>query len=172
LGSLPDDFSIPILIVQHNVPAFMSAMVEWLRTRTKIPIDLATDGMQMNFNHIYVAPGDMHLTVGADRILRVEQSAQVKGYRPSATRLFQSVASAFGANAIGIILTGMGDDGVDGAAEMVAAGAHIMAQDEATSAIFGMPKAAIDRHLAGEILSPEEMATRLTKLHNHIKGRH
>jgi two-component system chemotaxis response regulator CheB len=170
LSSLPDGFSIPILIVQHNLPAFMPAMVDWLNTRSKVPVMLVKEGMTMDFSRAYVAPGDAHLTVTADRILHVDQSAQVKGYRPSATRLFKSVASAFGANAIGIVLTGMGEDGADGLVDMSSAGAHIMVQDETSSVIFGMPKAVIDRHLADEILTPEEIATRLMKLHHHMKS--
>jgi two-component system chemotaxis response regulator CheB len=171
LSSLPDDFSIPILIVQHNIPAFMPAMAEWLNTRVNLAVDIAREGVQMQAGHVYIAPGDAHLYVTSERILHVEQAAPIKGYRPSATRLFKSVAAAFGNNAIGIVLTGMGDDGVDGLAEMATAGAHVMVQDEASSLIFGMPKAAIDRNLADEILSPEEIATRLTKLHHHMKHR-
>jgi len=168
LSALPDDFSIPILIVQHNLPTFMTALAEWLGTRTKIPVSLAKEGMPMENRHIYVASGDAHLTVTSDRILHIDQSPAVNGYRPSASRLFQSVAAAFGNSAMGIILTGMGDDGVDGLAEMAAAGSHIMAQDEVTSVIFGMPKAAIDRNIVDEILSPDEMIARLTKLHQHL----
>jgi two-component system chemotaxis response regulator CheB len=172
LSSLPDGFSIPILIVQHNIPAFMPAMAEWLNTRTKMPVLIAKEGMEMEFGHVYVAPGDAHLYVTAKRIMHVDQSAPINGYRPSATRLFKSVAASFGNNAIGVVLTGMGDDGTDGLAEMATAGAHIMVQDEASSVVFGMPKAAIDRHLADEILSPEEMVTRLTKLYHHMKSHH
>ena len=172
LSSLPDDFSIPILIVQHNLPAFMPAMVEWLSTRTKMPVSMVEDGRQMKNGHVYIAPGDAHITVTADRTLHIDQSPFVKGNHPSATRLFQSVASAFGKNSIGIVLTGMGDDGADGLVDMVAAGAYIMVQDEISSVVFGMPKAAIDRNLADEILSPEEMVTRLTKLHHHMNSSH
>jgi len=170
LSSLPVDFSIPIVIAQHNLPAFMPAMVEWLGTRTKLPVSLAEDGKWMENGNVYVAPGDAHLTVSAGRILRLERTPPIKGNRPSATRLFQSVASACGKNAIGIVLTGMGDDGADGLADMVAAGAHIMVQDELSSVVFGMPKAAIERNLADEILSPSEIVTRLTKLHHHLKA--
>lgn len=167
LSRLPADFSIPILIVQHNLPAFMPAMVDWLSTRTKIPLALVKEGMRLENGHVYVAPGEAHTTVTADRTLHLDQSPPVKGYRPSATRLFQSVAAAFDQNSIGIVLTGMGDDGADGLTDMAATGAYIMVQDEISSVVFGMPRAAIERHLADEILSPEEMATRLTKLHHH-----
>ena len=172
LSGLPEGFSIPILIVQHNLPAFMPALAEWLGTRAKMPVALATEGRQIDFGHVYIAPGDAHLTVTADRTLHVDQSQPVKGYRPSATRLFKSAASAFGNNAIGIVLTGMGDDGIDGLADMASTGAHIMVQDETTSVVFGMPKAAIDRNLADEILTPEEIVMRLTKLHQHMKSRY
>ena len=133
---------------------------------------MVEDGRQMKNGHVYIAPGDAHITVTADRTLHIDQSPFVKGNHPSATRLFQSVASAFGKNSIGIVLTGMGDDGADGLVDMVAAGAYIMVQDEISSVVFGMPKAAIDRNLADEILSPEEMVMRLTKLHHHMNSSH
>ncbi len=170
LSALPDDFPIPILIVQHNMPTFMTAFAEWLRTRVKIPVSVASEGLHMQRRHIYVAPGDAHLTVTIDRVLHVDQTPHPSGFCPSANRLFQSVAASFGSSAIGIVLTGMGDDGVDGLAALAAARAHIMVQDESSSVVFSMPKAAIDRHLADEILSPEEMIARLTKLHQYMKS--
>jgi two-component system chemotaxis response regulator CheB len=170
LSALPDDFSIPILIVQHNLPSFMPALVEWLGTRTKIPLSVANDGARMENGHIYIAPGDKHLTVTQDRVLHIDQSPPVNGYRPSANRLFKSAAEAFGKNVVGIVLTGMGDDGADGLAEMARVGSHIIAQDQATSVVFGMPKAAIDRKIVDEILSPDEIVIRLTKLHQFLKS--
>ncbi len=172
LGALPPDFSIPILIVQHNMPTFTSALVDWLGTRVHIPVSVATSGAVMENHHIYIAPGNAHLTISGTRTLRVDPSAPVNGYCPSADRLFESVARAFGNQAIGIVLTGMGDDGVNGLAKMAETGAHIMAQDEASSVVFGMPKVVIERNLADEILAPHEMVARLTKLHHHMKAAH
>jgi two-component system chemotaxis response regulator CheB len=169
LSALPEDFSIPFLIVQHNMPTFMDAFAEWLRTRVKIPVSVAREGLFMERRHIYVAPGDAHLTVSLDRILHVDQSSPVGGYCPSANRLFKSVADSFGNRSIGIILTGMGDDGVDGLADMAAVRAHTMVQDESTSVVFGMPRVAIQRNLADEILTPDEIILRLTKLHQYMK---
>ena len=168
LSALPDNFAIPILIVQHNLATFMPALAEWLGARTKIPVSVAREGIMMENHHIYVAPGNAHLTVTSDRLLHVDQSLPVNGYRPSADRLFQSVASAFGKQSIGIILTGMGDDGANGLGELAKAGAHIIAQDEASSVVFGMPKVAIERNIVDEIASPDEIISRLTKLNKHL----
>jgi two-component system chemotaxis response regulator CheB len=83
--------------------------------------------------------------------------------------MFESVANAFGASAVGVILTGMGEDGSDGLEALSRAGAHIIAQDEASSVVFGMPRVAIERGLVDEVLPPEGIALRLIKLHRHLQ---
>ena len=170
LEALPADFAIPIVIVQHILPAFVPGLVDWLNSRAKVRVELAAQGTRLQPGLAYLAPGDMHLTLAFDRTLVLDQSAPLNGQRPSATRLFQSVARACSAGAIGIVLTGMGEDGVDGLAAMSRAGAHIIAQSEATCTIFGMPKAAIDRKLVDEVLSPPEMTQRLIKLHRFMQS--
>ncbi len=169
LQSLPADFVIPIVIVQHILPAFVPGLVEWLNTRSTVRVTLATHGARLQPGTAYLAPGDTHVTLALDRSVALDQSAPIAGQRPSATRLFQSVARVCGSGSIGIVLTGMGEDGVDGLAAMSRAGAHIIAQNEATSAIFGMPKAAIDRKIVDETLSPSEIVQRLIKLHRFMQ---
>ena len=119
---------------------------------------------------MFLAPGNTHLTVHPRGSLHLDGSDPIGGQRPSATHLFKSVAEAFKADAVGILLTGMGEDGVEGLAAMSRAGAHIIAQDEASSSVFGMPKAVIDRGIVDEVLSPDQIANRLIKLHHHIKS--
>jgi two-component system chemotaxis response regulator CheB len=167
-SSLPQDFSIPIVVVQHVLPAFVQGLAEWLNSRANLAVRVACEGDKLVRGQVLIAPGEAHLTVATDKTIRLEYSAPINGQLPSATPLFKSVAKAFGSNAVGIVLTGMGDDGADGLETLGKAGAHIIAQSEASSIVFGMPKAAIQRSIVDEILSPEEIITRLTKLHRHI----
>lgn len=168
--NLPKDFSIPIVVVQHILPAFVQGMVEWLGTRSNLPVCIATDGDKLAPGKIFLAPGGSHLVISPGGVFRLEATDPIKGQRPSATRLFESVAKTMGANSIGIMMTGMGDDGVEGLELLSKAGAHIIAQDEASCVIYGMPKVAVQRGIVDEILSPEEIVTRLTKLHTHMQS--
>jgi two-component system chemotaxis response regulator CheB len=170
LNNLPKDFSIPIVIVQHIMPAFVPSMADWLNTKSNFPVHVAREGDQLAPGKVFLAPGNTHLTVQPRGILHLDGSDPIGGQRPSATRLFQSVAETFKTDAVGIVLTGMGEDGVDGLAAMSQAGAHVIAQDQKSSSVFGMPKAAIDRGIVDEVLSPDQIANRLIKLHRHIKS--
>jgi two-component system chemotaxis response regulator CheB len=169
-SNLPKDFSIPIIIVQHIMPAFMPSMTDWLNTKSILPVQLAQEGDQLTPGKVFVAPGNVHLTVRPRGILHLDGSDPIGSQRPSATRLFQSIAESFKADAVGIVLTGMGDDGVDGLASMSQAGAYVIAQSQETCSVFGMPKAAIDRGVVDEVLSPNQIVNRLIKLHHHVKS--
>jgi two-component system, chemotaxis family, protein-glutamate methylesterase/glutaminase len=170
LSGLPQDFSMPILVVQHILPAFVQGFSEWLNSRANLPVSVAREGDELAPGRVFLAPGEAHLTVAADRTIRLLHSQPINGQRPSATPLFESVAKVFGPNAVGIVLTGMGEDGADGVEKLGKAGSHIIAQDEGSCIVFGMPKAAIQRGTVDEILSPEEIITRLTKLHRHLQS--
>jgi two-component system chemotaxis response regulator CheB len=169
-SGLSGDFSIPIVVVQHIMPAFVQGLTEWLSTKGNLVVSVAKDGERIAPGKVLVAPGDAHLVVTSGGIVRLETSAPIQGQRPSATRLFESVASTFGSDAVGIILTGMGEDGVSGLEVLSRAGAHIIAQDETSSAVFGMPKVAIERGIVDEVLTPEQISVRLTKLHRHMQS--
>lgn len=170
LGNLPKDFSIPIVIVQHIMPAFVPSMADWLKTKSSLPVQVVREGDQINPGKVYLAPGNAHLTVQPRGTLHLDNSDPVGGQRPSATRLFQSIARIFKSDAVGIVLTGMGEDGAEGLADMSQAGAHVIAQSQESSSVFGMPKAAIDRGVVDEILAPDQIINRLIKLHHHVKG--
>jgi len=170
LSNLPKDFSIPIVIIQHIMPPFVPSMADWLNTKSSLPVTVARKGDQLTPGKVFLAPGNTHLTVQPRGILHLDDSDPVGGQRPSATRLFQSVAKVFKADAVGILLTGMGEDGVEGLAAMSQAGAHVIAQNKETSSVFGMPKAAIDRGIVDEALAPDQIVNRLIKLHHHVKS--
>ena len=127
-------------------------------------IQLARDGAQILPGHAYVAPGSSHLMVvrdGARYVCRLSDGPPVNRHRPSVDVLFRSAARNAGANAVGIILTGMGDDGARGLLEMKQAGARTFAQDEATSIVFGMPKEAIARGAADKVIPLGSVAREL-----------
>jgi two-component system, chemotaxis family, protein-glutamate methylesterase/glutaminase len=168
-ASLPKDFSIPILVVQHILPAFAPAMAEWMDAKAPLRVKVAEDKMPILPGNILIAPGDAHLTVSSIGMVHLDKNGPHKGYVPSATRLFETVSTAYGANAVGVILTGMGDDGADGLEVLSRGGAHVIAQNEETSLVYSMPHEAVKRGIVDESLAPDEIARRLVKLHGHMQ---
>ncbi|MBW8826214.1 MAG: chemotaxis-specific protein-glutamate methyltransferase CheB [Acidobacteria bacterium] len=140
LGGL-GELHAPVLVVQHMHPDFVDGLVTWIGTVSALPTVLATAGDQLRPGTVYIAPGGAHLRLGADRRI-VLAPEPVTTHRPSADELFRSVATHAGANAIGVVLTGMGDDGAAGLLDLRQAGALTIAQDEASCSVFGMPRAA------------------------------
>jgi two-component system chemotaxis response regulator CheB len=146
LGAFPAD-APAILVTQHMPPLFTASFAQRLDQRCAVTVTQAKDGERVLPGHVYIAPGSHHLELarsGANYICRLHDNAPVSGHRPSVDVLFHSVARAAGADAVGIILTGMGKDGSVGLLEMRRAGASTIGQDEATCVIYGMPKAAHD----------------------------
>jgi two-component system chemotaxis response regulator CheB len=152
LGGFPVDCP-PTLIVQHIAARFAPAVARTLDQSCPPRIQLAEPDLPLREGHVYLAPGDdRHLTVGGHGLCaRLREGERVSGHLPSVDVLFASVAKAVGASAIGILLTGMGSDGAQGLLAMAQAGAYTIAQDEATSTVFGMPRAAISLGAAGVI---------------------
>ena len=125
------------------------------------------DGQQIVPGHVYIAPGDRHLMLvrdGARYLCSLSDGPQVNRHRPSVDVLFRSVAQNAGRNAVGAILTGMGDDGARGIKEMLEAGAPTVAQDEATSVVWGMPGAAVKHGGVQEVLPLERIAEAVLRL--------
>jgi two-component system chemotaxis response regulator CheB len=144
-----------MVIVQHMPPKFTRAFAESLNNRGPMRVAEAEDGCPVLVGQVLVAPGDFHITVvreGSGFAVRLNQESHVNRHRPSVDVLFQSCAQAARGNAIGLLLTGMGEDGARGLLAMRQAGARTMAQDEATSVVFGMPKAALDLGAADQVL--------------------
>jgi two-component system, chemotaxis family, protein-glutamate methylesterase/glutaminase len=163
LTQLPAEFTLPVVIVQHIAGDFVTPMVDWLRPQCAVPVEVATAGQQLDGPGIYFAPQGQHLRVRG-RALALTDEPPVRGHRPSATMLFESVARQYGAAAIGVLLTGMGDDGASGLRDMKTSGAQTIAQDEASSVVFGMPAVAIGMGIVDHILPPFEIAPMLVKL--------
>lgn len=142
LGALPPSFPAPILVVQHMGAAFMEGFALWLATQTSLKVRLAADNETPQPGIVYVAPGDRHLLVGPTGLLRLSHDPPLHSQRPAATLMFRSLARAVGAKGVGVVLTGMGEDGARGLLEMKEAGAFTIAEDESTSVVYGMPAAA------------------------------
>ncbi len=144
-----------IAIVQHMPEVFTAQFAKRLQGSCRIEVKEAERDDRLVSGRALIAPGNHHLVVrrtGALYSVDVQDGPPVSRHRPSVDVLFRSAAQAAGPNAVGAILTGMGDDGADGMAELKAAGAHTIAQDEATCVVFGMPKEAIARGGVDEVL--------------------
>ena len=154
LQDLPPD-SPGLVIVQHMPEIFTAAFARRLNETCRIEVREATDGDHVVDGRALIAPGNRHTLVrrsGARYVVEVADGPLVSRHRPSVDVLFRSAAQAAGVNAVGVILTGMGDDGAEGLLEMKRAGARTLAQDEETCVVFGMPKEAIARGAAGDVL--------------------
>ena len=162
VSRLPASFPLPILVVQHTTAGYSNTLVDWLSVETPLPVQVADAGQPLQPG-IYVAPTGNHMVVEGRHIALLDTPPRSL-HRPSATVLFESVARAFGARAIGILLTGMGDDGAAGLCELKRAGALTVAQDEPSSVVFGMPAEAIRLGAADHILPPEKIADLLLEL--------
>ncbi|MGD9754901.1 MAG: chemotaxis response regulator protein-glutamate methylesterase [Acidimicrobiia bacterium] len=166
LALLPAD-APPTLITQHIPEAFSAAFADRLDRASAMRVSQAVHGEQILPGHAYVAPGNQHLRVkrsGARFICRLDGGDPVNRHRPSVDVLFESVAHEIGINAIGVLLTGMGADGADGLKRMRDAGAPTIAQDEATSVVWGMPGEAVRRGGADEVLPLGRIAARVIEL--------
>lgn len=160
LSSLPAD-SPGILIVQHMPEQFTSAFARRLDSLSALTVREAKDGDPVLRGHALLAPGGRHMYVkrsGARYVVKVKDGPLVNRHRPSVDVLFRSTAQHAGLNAVGVIMTGMGDDGAQGCCDLKEAGATVLAQDEASCVVFGMPRVAIERGAATRILPLEKLA--------------
>jgi two-component system chemotaxis response regulator CheB len=168
LSRLPADFPAPVLVVQHNAPGFMNGLVAWLDSGCDLTVKVAEQGQPLSPGTVYLAPDDRHLGVAPSGSVLLSSAPPVGGFRPSGTYLFESAARARGSSLVALILTGMGDDGVEGLRAVRQAGGQVIAQDEATSVVWGMPGAAVAAGLADSVLPLDAIPIRLAEM--VIKG--
>ena len=162
--ALPERIGVPILVTQHLPIPFMSVFARQLGAVARRETVVAEDGMGLVPDQILIAPGDAHLTLDskANRtVVRLTHGRSTSGCMPSVDPMFASVGAIFGAGALGVVLTGMGRDGVEGASRLVACGGSILAQDEASCAVWGMPRAVLEAGLACAALPPDKIARRI-----------
>ncbi len=162
LAALPRSFGAGVLIVQHLPAGFTHDLAELLARQTGRLVREATDGTRLGPGTALVAPGGAHAVLTPDGFVRLSYGPKVRGYRPSIDEAMESAAGAFGARAAGVLLTGMGDDGVRGLAAIRAAGGRTFAQDEGSSVVFGMPQRAAETGAAAVIDTPTGIAAQLT----------
>jgi two-component system chemotaxis response regulator CheB len=161
LEGLPARFACPVLVVQHMAADFSAGFAAWLQSATPLAVKLAETGERIRAGTVYVADGGAHLGVGRDGRLELAPPDGPDGFCPSISRLFGSVADSFGPAAVGVLLTGMGRDGADGLRRLRDAGAVTIAQDAASSAVFGMPAEAVRLEAAALVLPPEQIVRTL-----------
>lgn len=169
LSALPSDLSVPVVITQHITQGFVQGFANWLNGATELDVAVAQDGEPVTSGRVLIAPDDFHMTITSGGRVQLVDSPPLKGLRPSATLLFESVARSYGSTAVAVVLTGMGDDGSAGLEDLQRAGGTVVAQSESSCVVFGMPKAAIERGIVDHILVPEEIADLLTQLDGHNK---
>ena len=161
LGGLPSGLSVPLLIVQHMPAVFTESLAGRLAQRTPLKVKEARDREAIEDGLVRLAPGDNHMAVGlvggVPRI-KVFQGPHVNSCRPSVDVLFQSVAALYGDKVLGVILTGMGQDGLRGCEAIRAGGGQVLAQDEASSVVWGMPGAVVQAGMADQVLPLHDMA--------------
>ncbi|UHC19002.1 chemotaxis-specific protein-glutamate methyltransferase CheB [Methylobacterium currus] len=163
LGALPANFPLPVLLVQHMGAAFMEGFADWLNGVVPLTVVIAGEGVRPVSGHVYVAPGDRHLTLGPGGLLTLLDEPPLGGQRPSATLLFRSVARSAGPRGLGVLLTGMGEDGAAGLLDMHLAGAATIAEHESSAVVYGMPAAAVRLKAAGSVLPLDLIASRILR---------
>jgi two-component system, chemotaxis family, protein-glutamate methylesterase/glutaminase len=143
LSGLGAGFPLPILVVQHIARGFVGALAEWLGSTLPYQVRVAQAGERLLAGHVYLAPEDQHLLARVAGFAGLRPHEAGDRYCPGADVLFDSVATAYSQRAIGVVLTGMGDDGARGLCRLRAAGSQTLGQDEASCVVYGMPKAAV-----------------------------
>jgi two-component system chemotaxis response regulator CheB len=162
LSALPRNYPLPILVAQHIAAGFSVGFAKWLGTQMTLAVEIASAHALIEAGHVYLAPDGHHIEVTARGRLAITPSAS--GHCPSGNRLFSSLARHYGPAAIGIILTGMGEDGAQGLLELHQTGALTFGQDQPSCVVFGMPQAAAQRNALTELLPLEALRDLLEKL--------
>ncbi len=166
LPGIPSDFPVPIVVVQHMPPIFTRMLADRLAERSSIPVEEGRAGATLSPGHAWIAPGNMHMKVirtGVDWCLNLNQGPQENSCRPAVDVLFRSVALAYGAHVLGVVMTGMGSDGALGAQAIHDAGGEVIIQDEASSVVWGMPGLVHASGLADAVYPVDRLAAEITR---------
>jgi two-component system chemotaxis response regulator CheB len=168
-SSLGPDVPLPIVVVQHMTPAFLPGFADWLARVTPYPVSIVSNPTMLEPGKVYLAPPkDFHMVV--DGLTgRCDETPAIGGHRPSANAMFSSMARSLGDSAIGVLLTGMGEDGAHGIRELKRAGSWTIAEDESTAVVYGMPAAALRLGGVHEALPLNDIAPRLRRLASEVR---
>jgi two-component system response regulator WspF len=170
LATLPADLPASVVIVQHVDKQFAAGLTGWFATHTKLQVRVAAEGDRLEPGNVYLAGRDRHLILFSPTQLGYTSHPANTSYCPSVDVFFRSVAKLWRGRAIGVLLTGMGRDGAEGLKAIRDAGHHTIAQDKITSAVYGMPKAAMEIDAAQDILALDKIGPRLTNIINKHHG--
>ena len=163
LSRLPQDLPVPVLIVQHIAKGFVNGFKKWLSATSGIKLKIAEDGETISDGIGYIAPDNFHMGISLGNKIILNDQPPENGLKPSVSFLFRSVAQAFGPNACGVLLTGMGKDGAEELKAMKDKGAFTLVQNKESCIVFGMPGEALSIGAADQALSPEKIAEILAK---------
>lgn len=166
IPQFPANFPIPILIVQHMPPTFTKLLAERLAARSALKVTEAINGELIQSGHIYIAPGDYHMTIlreGVQFRIKTNQNPPENSCRPSVDVLFRSAAEVYGQPVLSIVMTGMGQDGLRGAEKIKEFGGQVLAQDENSSVVWGMPGFVANSGLADKVVPLGELAGEITR---------
>jgi two-component system chemotaxis response regulator CheB len=161
LQGLPTELPVPVVVTQHMPPVFTRLFAERLNRNTPLTVVEATDGLELAPGMVYIAPGDRHLVLarrGTGTVTQLSTAPPENSCRPAVDVMFRSVSALYGAASYAVVLTGMGQDGRNGAGVLREAGAEVLAQDEATSVVWGMPGAVVGAGLADEVVPLDRVA--------------
>lgn len=161
LAGLPRDFPVPIVVVQHIAHGFVDGLAHWLTGSCDLHVKVAEHGESLQPRTVYLAPDRRHLAISPKGRVALSSRPPIGGFQPSATYLFECAARAYGASVAAVILTGMGSDGVAGLRAVRATGGLVLAQDEATSVVYGMPREALAAGVVDAVLPLPDIAPRL-----------
>lgn len=167
LTNIPSKFPFPILIAQHMPPQFTAMLAQRLSEQTGHQVEEAKDGQVLKPSQILIAPGGYHMVIRrrrAEVIACLNQDAQENDCRPAIDPLFRSIAECYGSHSVGVVMTGMGKDGTEGAKMMKAKGAEILVQDEQSCVVWGMPNKVLEAGVADAMMSPEELGKAIASL--------
>jgi two-component system chemotaxis response regulator CheB len=164
LNGLGATFPLPIVLAQHIARGFVAPLAEWLSTTTCLPVRVATPNERLRPGHAYIAADDQHLSMVVRDHAAFRPLQPADRYCPSADILFESISAVYGRHAVGVILTGMGDDGARGLLALRSAGGRTLAQDEASCVVYGMPCAAVELGAAERVAGLDDLAQAIRRL--------
>ncbi|GEK88810.1 two-component system, chemotaxis family, response regulator CheB [Alkalibacterium putridalgicola] len=157
IQSISEQLSVPVFIVQHMPEGFTASFAQRLDSLSSVEVLEAQDNMRIKAGTVYLAPGGKHMVIRKNKI-RLNEEAKIHGVRPAVDYLFESAAETYGKDILGLILTGMGNDGADGCEKIKQAGGYIVSQDKQTSIVYGMPRVVFERGLSDQVGSLNDIA--------------
>ncbi len=168
IPALPESFPFPVFVVQHMPGGFTRSLAEDLDKRSPLRVMEAEDGMEPRAGEVYIAPGGTQMKIGIletrRKVIRITDDPPENACKPSVDYLFRSLAEVYRGRVLAVVLTGMGRDGAKGAAALKAKGACVIAQDEETCLVYGMPKAVVEEGAADKVLPLEKISTAIAKV--------